>query len=109
MESIGMFGTLNYHRLIAPRGLAMVAVVSALLLNTASAFAQANSSGVTTLTGTVTVTNPNELADESEPIMLLIDLTAFIKSDRTMALTFPNAVVSAGLDGDLTKGAKFTM
>jgi C-terminal processing protease CtpA/Prc len=106
-----MAETLQNHRLIARGTLAALALASVLLLNTAPTFAQtsSNSVGVTTLTGTVTVTNPNELADESEPIMLLIDLTAFIKRDRTMALAYPDDVVSAGLDGDLTKGAKFTM
>lgn len=65
--------------------------------------------GVTTVSGTVTVTNAVELEFEKEPIMLLIDLTAFIKRDRQMKLPYPEQVTAAGLVGDLSTGAKFNM
>ncbi len=70
--------------------------------------AQADTAGVVTITGKVTVTNPFVLEDTAEPFMALIDLTAFVKRDRNMKLAAPDQV-TAGLQGDLSKGATFEM
>src|SRR5258706_4843780 len=67
-----------------------------------------NPDGVVQLTGKVTVTGRFVLADTTEPFMALIDLTAFIKRDREMKLPYPTQTVT-GLEGDLAKGAPFTM
>src|SRR5258706_8324774 len=67
-----------------------------------------NPDGVVQLTGKVTVTSRFVLADTTEPFMALIDLTAFIKRDREMKLPYPTQTVT-GLEGDLAKGAPFTM
>jgi len=68
----------------------------------------ADDGGVQTITGKVTVTNQFVLNDEAEPLMALIDLTAFVKRDHDMHLAYPDQTI-AGLQGDITQGATFTM
>src|SRR5262245_53496776 len=70
--------------------------------------AQGENTGVVTITGKVTITNPFVLEDVAEPFMALIDLTAFVKRDRDLALP-SNDQVTAGLQGDLSKGASFAL
>ncbi len=96
------------------RGVVLTAICTALIIALAPgrgpvASAQSgDSSGVTQITGSVTVTNPFVLEDTAEPLIALIDLTAFVKRDHDAKLPFPDQVI-AGLDGDLSKGAKFTL
>lgn len=70
--------------------------------------AQSPDSGVATITGKVTLTNPDVLADDAEPFMTLIDLTAFVKRDHDMHLPSP-IQITTGLQGNLSKGAQFTI
>jgi C-terminal processing protease CtpA/Prc len=67
-----------------------------------------NPDGVVQLTGSVTVTNRFVLEDRAEPMMALIDLTAFIKRDPDMKSLYPDQTI-ASLQGDLATGAKFAM
>ncbi len=70
--------------------------------------AAASTDGVATITGSVTVTSPFALEDSAEPFLALIDLTAFVKRDRDAKLPFSDQTI-AGLTGDISKGARFTM
>ncbi|HEU5433338.1 MAG TPA: S41 family peptidase [Thermomicrobiales bacterium] len=69
--------------------------------------AQADS-GVETVTGTVTVSNPMLIRVLSEPFVNLTDLTAFVKRDLRMPLPSP-VQITANLQGDLHDGASFRM
>src|SRR5579859_24213 len=64
--------------------------------------------GVVTVTGSIKITNQFVLQDDSEPFIALIDLTAFVKRDHDAPLPFPDQPI-AGLQGDLAKGATYTM
>jgi C-terminal processing protease CtpA/Prc len=70
--------------------------------------AQDTRDGVTTLTGTVTVTNPFILSTYTERYMALIDLTAFVKRAIDRPLPSPTQVTT-GLEGDWAKGATFSL
>lgn len=72
------------------------------------AYAQQSDAGVTTLTGTVTVTNPFILSTYTEHYMALIDLTAFVKRQIDRPLPSPTQVTT-GLEGDWRKGATFSL
>jgi len=87
-----------------------VAAILVAMPNLGSVAAQQTdtSGGVVQLTGKVTVTNRFSLQDATEPFMALIDLTAFIKRDKNMKLPYPTQTIT-GLEGDLAKGASFTM
>ncbi|HEX5497752.1 MAG TPA: S41 family peptidase, partial [Thermomicrobiales bacterium] len=63
-------------------------------------------SGVETLTGTVTVSNPMLLRVLSEPFINLSDLTAFVKRDLRMPLPSP-VQITGNLQGNLRDGASF--
>ena len=67
--------------------------------------AQDDSSGVATISGKFTVSNPFVLEDYAEPFIALIDLTAFIKRDKDMPLPFPDQTVGS-VTGDPTKSTK---
>jgi C-terminal processing protease CtpA/Prc len=64
--------------------------------------------GVTTLTGGITITNPNILSDVSEPYMLLTDMTPYVNRDRDEPVPLESQIIGA-IDGDLAKGASFTL
>jgi C-terminal processing protease CtpA/Prc len=64
--------------------------------------------GVVVVTGKVIVSNPFVLEDAAEPLIALIDLTAFVKRDRDMKLPYSDQT-TAGLEGDLAQGAAFTL
>jgi C-terminal processing protease CtpA/Prc len=70
--------------------------------------AQQAQGGVTTLTGTVTVTNPFILSTYTERYMALIDMTAFVKREIDRPLPSPTQVTT-GLEGDWGKGATFSL
>src|SRR5215217_5640942 len=88
-------------------------LLAAILLIPASAFsprvgAQDAAGGVTTLTGSVTVTNPFIVSIYSEHYMALIDLTAFVA--REIDRPLPSSTqVTTGLVGDWANGATFTL
>ncbi len=90
-------------------GLASLAIILYMLLQGRFVAAQdANPDGVVQLTGTVTVTNRFVLEDRAEPMMALVDLTAFIKRDPDLKAPYPDQTI-ASLQGDLASGAKFAM
>lgn len=64
--------------------------------------------GVSTLTGGITITNPNILSDVSEPYMLLTDMTPYVNRDRDEAVPLESQIIGA-IDGDLAKGASFAI
>ncbi|MHB8627822.1 MAG: hypothetical protein ACYDBJ_10480 [Aggregatilineales bacterium] len=71
--------------------------------------------GVTQIHGTIRVTNRFQLGDTGEPIVALLDLTAFIKRDRNLTLPYADQT-AAGLytdpgNGtlDLRAGAHYTI
>lgn len=72
------------------------------------AVAQPGDTGVVTVTGKITLTNPFVIDYSTEPYIALVDLTAFVKRDRDMKLPYPDQTI-AGLQGDLSTGATFTM
>src|SRR5262249_48921731 len=95
-----------------PLRFAVLIVVAVLLLPTLAigpcVRAQQAQDGVTTLTGTVTVTSPFILSTYTERYMALIDLTAFVKRDIDRPLPSPTQVTT-GLEGDWAKGATFSL
>ena len=94
--------------------LAVLAMLALLLaqLGGAPALAQGtpvpSAAGVDTVTGTVTISNPLAIRVFSEPFVNLTDLTAFVKRDLLLPLPSP-VQVTANLQGDLGKGATFTL
>lgn len=92
-----------------------VALLAAFLLLTTGftphadthAAAPAAATGVTTLTGTVAVTNPLLTRVLSEPLILLADLTNFVHRDINAPLP-AEPEVTAAIVGDLSQGV-FTM
>ncbi|HLY27552.1 MAG TPA: S41 family peptidase [Aggregatilineales bacterium] len=89
-------------RLALPIVLCLAAVAVA-----GATYAQGDA-GVVTVTGSIKITNQFVLQDDSEPFIALIDLTAFVKRDHDAPLPFPDQPI-AGLQGDLAKGATYTM
>lgn len=93
-----------------------VSVLAALLLisgaigsvrpATAQDDASGAAAGVTSLTGSVTVENPNQLSTTSQAYMLLLDMTAFVERDRTLPPPRESELI-APLVGDLADGATF--
>lgn len=71
--------------------------------------------GVTQIHGTVRITNQFQLGDTAEPMVALIDLTAFIKRDRNLHLPFADQTIAGVYTDpttgatDLAKGAEYTM
>ncbi|MHB8628031.1 MAG: S41 family peptidase [Aggregatilineales bacterium] len=84
---------------------------------TESATAAPNHSatGVTQIHGTVKITNQFILGDTAEPMIALIDLTAFIKRDHDLHLPFADQVIAGVYTDpvtgvtDLAHGAEYTM
>ena len=100
-----------------PRPLALLTLLVAIVLgSSASAVTMASQEagetgegdGVTTLTGSVAVTNPLVFDTFTEPFILLTDLTAFVKRDRNLSLPSP-VQLTANLEGYLNSGAAFTL
>ena len=92
------------------RGVVVVVVLTSMLGagHVASAGAQAEAIGVTTLTGSVKVTNPYILGAYLEHYVALIDMTAFVKRDRDLPL--PDFTqITTGLVGDWGEGATFSL
>jgi hypothetical protein len=85
-----------------------VLLLASPLTATAVSRAQATPDGVTTLTGSVTVTNPFILSTYPEHYMALIDLTAFVRRDIDLPLPSPTQVTT-GLEGDWANGATFSL
>src|SRR5450432_4191119 len=73
------------------------------------ALAQSADNGVTTITGNVYTSNPFVQDSATEPYIMLVDMTAFIKRDHELPL--PANQVIAHIDGDITQqgAAKYTM
>lgn len=70
--------------------------------------AQDGSNGVATLTGDYPITNQDILERSTEPQVVLIDMTAFVKRDKDFPLPSPEQVV-AGAEGDVSKDPTYTM
>jgi len=88
---------------------AVALAVSTLLIPGARATqAQDDSSGVATISGKFTVSNPFVLEDYAEPYIALIDLTAFVKRDKDMPLPYPDQTIGS-VNGDPTKGASYVI
>ena len=62
--------------------------------------------GVRHLTGSYSLENPDQISNTSEPFMLLLDMTAFIKRDIELPPP-PGSEVISPLLGDITNGATF--
>lgn len=93
-----------------PRGLVVLGLLVSMLgaVGAGRTAAQADATGVTTLTGSVTVTNPYILGAYLENYVALIDMTGFVKRDRELPL--PDFTqVTTGLVGDWGQGATFTL
>ena len=97
----------------APAGTAAVAATSA---PTATPVSDALSgSGVSQVHGTVKITNQFQLGDTAEPMIALIDLTAFIKRNHDLHLPYADQVIAGvytdPITGvtDLSSGAEYTM
>lgn len=69
---------------------------------------ESEAEGVEILTGSYVVENPLQLSTTSEPYMLLLDMTAFIKRDLTYHAPVESQVI-APLLGDLAEGAEFRL
>lgn len=83
-------------------------LIGALVSVRSPARAQGDDGGVTTLTGEVTIANPNILSTTSEPYILLLDMAAFVERDLALPPT-PESQVTAALQGDLATGADFSL
>ena len=64
--------------------------------------------GVTTVTGSLTISNPVILANASQPFALLADMTPYVERDREQAIPLRSQVV-APFEGDLAAGASFAL
>jgi C-terminal processing protease CtpA/Prc len=92
------------HGLVVLAVLAGVSAIGA----APGASAQADDSGVTTLTGTVVLTDPTIIETFTEPYVSLIDMTGFV--ERNIDRTLPTkSQVTADLEGDLSVGATFSL
>jgi len=90
------------------RTLLSLLVVVLLLAQGAPGSAAQEPDGVTTLTGTLTLTSPNLLETISEPYILLADMTAYVERDRELTLPLRSQIV-APLEGDLAEGASYAI
>ncbi len=72
-------------------------------------------SGVTQIHGNVKITNQSTLGDSAEPMVVLLDFTAFIKRDHDAHLPFADQTIAgvytdpAKGTTDLANGAQYTM
>src|SRR5258708_6153121 len=95
------------------RSLTVTALLLALVLSAVqqagTAFAQSGDNGVTLITGSVYTSNPFVQDSATEPYIMLVDMTPFVKRDHEM--TQPANQVIAHIEGDITKegAAKYTM
>src|SRR5258708_3915720 len=85
----------------------MLAMALSVVQQAGTALAQASDNGVAVITGSVITTNPFVQDYATEPYIALIDFTAFIKRDHELPL--PPYQILGRIDGDLTKGAKYTL
>jgi C-terminal processing protease CtpA/Prc len=64
--------------------------------------------GVSTVTGSLTITNPVILANASQPYAMLLDMTAYVGRDRELVPPLQSQII-APFEGDLATGATFAL
>jgi C-terminal processing protease CtpA/Prc len=67
-----------------------------------------NSQGVAVVKGSFKITNQFYLETKTEPLVVLMDMTAFLKRDHDMKLPFPDQTV-AGVQGEADEGYSYEM
>lgn len=67
-----------------------------------------DSGGVDTVTGNIVVTNPFTLSSFSDTYMMLVDMTAYIKRDRSLAPPIESQII-APVVGNAATGATFAL
>ncbi len=87
----------------------LVMLVAILLVSSGYHPTAAHEEGnLTTITGTLTITNPLILATVSQPIALLTDMTPYVERDHDQGIPLTSQII-APFEGNLAEGASFTI